>query len=143
MNLIDKNGRLEVNHTDYLPIMAMPYDIPIIGYGNNSINTLRLFKSEVLSRGFGPLTVNARNSYGSYEDALKYKYYAEEISQVLYPNDSNYAGRLLRLKQEYFFVSAGIQDIIRKYKKKKLDIKKLNEKVLIFHFMSAINTIYI
>ena len=131
VNLIDKNGRLEVNHTDYLPIMAMPYDIPIIGYGNNSINTLRLFKSEVLSRDFGPLTVNARNSYGSYEDALKYKYYAEEISQVLYPNDSNYAGRLLRLKQEYFFVSAGIQDIIRKYKKKKLDIKKLNEKVAI------------
>lgn len=131
VNLIDKNGRLEVNHTDYLPIMAMPYDIPIIGYNNNSINTLRLFKSEVLSRDFGPLTVNARNSYGSYEDALKYKYYAEEISQVLYPNDSNYAGRLLRLKQEYFFVSAGIQDIIRKYKKKKLDIKKLNEKVAI------------
>ena len=77
------------------------------------------------------LTQNAKNSYGSYEDALKYKYYAEEISQVLYPNDSNYAGRLLRLKQEYFFVSAGIQDIIRKYKKKKLDIRKLHEKVAI------------
>ena len=131
VNLVDKNGRLEVNHTDYIPVMAMPYDIPIIGYRNNSINTLRLFKSEVLSRDFGPLTIHAKNSYGSYEDALKYKYYAEEISQVLYPNDSNYAGRLLRLKQEYFFVSAGIQDIIRKYKKNRLDIKKLNEKVAI------------
>ena len=131
VNLVDKNGRLEVNHTDYIPVMAMPYDIPIIGYRNNSINTLRLFKSEVLSRDFGPLTIHAKNSYGSYEDALKYKYYEEEISQVLYPNDSNYAGRLLRLKQEYFFVSAGIQDIIRKYKKNKLDIKKLNEKVAI------------
>ena len=131
VNLVDKNGRLEVNHTDYIPVMAMPYDIPIIGYRNNSINTLRLFKSEVLSRDFGPLTIHAKNSYGSYEDALKYKYYAEEISQVLYPNDSNYAGRLLRLKQEYFFVSAGIQDIIRKYKKNKLDIKKLNKKVAI------------
>lgn len=131
VNLVDKNGRLEVNHTDYIPVMAMPYDIPIIGYRNNSINTLRLFKSEVLSRDFGPLTIHAKNSYGSYEDALKYKYYAEEISQVLYPNDSNYAGRLLRLKQEYFFVSAGIQDIIKKYKKNKLDIKKLNEKVAI------------
>ena len=131
VNLVDKNGRLEVNHTDYIPVMAMPYDIPIIGYRNNSINTLRLFKSEVLSRDFGPLTIHAKNSYGSYEDALKYKYYAEEISQVLYPNDSNYAGRLLRLKQEYFFVSAGIQDIIRKYKKNKLAIKKLNEKVAI------------
>ncbi|HJG97242.1 MAG TPA: glycogen/starch/alpha-glucan phosphorylase [Romboutsia timonensis] len=131
ISLVDKNGRLEANHTDYIPVMAMPYDIPIIGYRNNSINTLRLFKSEVLSRDFGPLTIHAKNSYGSYEDALKYKYYAEEISQVLYPNDSNYAGKLLRLKQEYFFVSAGIQDIIRKYKKNKLDIKKLNEKVAI------------
>lgn len=131
VNLVDKNGRFEVNHTDYIPVMAMPYDIPIIGYRNNSMNTLRLFKSEVLSRDFGPLTIHAKNSYGSYEDALKYKYYAEEISQVLYPNDSNYAGRLLRLKQEYFFVSAGIQDIIRKYKKNKLDIRKLNEKVAI------------
>lgn len=131
VNLIEKNGKLEVSHTDYIPIMAMPYDIPIIGYRNNSINTLRLFKSEVLSRDFGPSTSNAKNSYGSYEDALKYKYYAEEISQVLYPNDSNYAGRLLRLKQEYFFVSAGIQDIIRKYKKKNLNIKNLNEKVAI------------
>ena len=131
VSLYEKNGRLEVNHTDYVPIMAMPYDIPIIGYKNSSINTLRLFKSEVLNRDFGPLTKNAKNSYGSYDDALKYKYYAEEISQVLYPNDSNYAGRLLRLKQEYFFVSAGIQDIIRKYKKKNLDIRKLNEKVAI------------
>ena len=131
ISLVDKNGRLEANHTDYIPVMAMPYDIPIIGYRNNSINTLRLFKSEVLSRDFGPLTIHAKNSYGGYEDGLKYKYYAEEISQVLYPNDSNYAGKLLRLKQEYFFVSAGIQDIIRKYKKNKLDIKKLNEKVAI------------
>ena len=125
------DGNLDVVHENYIPVMAMPYDIPIIGYRNNSINTLRLFKSEVLSRDFGPLTIHAKNSYGSYEDALKYKYYAEEISQVLYPNDSNYAGRLLRLKQEYFFVSAGIQDIIRKYKKNKLDIKKLNKKVAI------------
>ena len=131
VNLIEKDGKLQVSHTDYIPIMAMPYDIPIIGYRNLSINTLRLFKSEVLSRDFGPSTQNSRNSYGSYEDALNYKYYAEEISQVLYPNDSNYAGRLLRLKQEYFFVSAGIQDIIRKYKKKKLDIRKLYEKVAI------------
>ena len=131
VNLIEKDGKIQVTHTDYIPIMAMPYDIPIIGYRNLSINTLRLFKSEVVSRDFGPSTLNAKNSYGSYEDALKYKYYAEEISQVLYPNDSNYAGRLLRLKQEYFFVSAGIQDIIRKYKKKKLDIRKLHEKVAI------------
>ncbi len=94
--------------------MAMPYDIPIIGYRNNAINTLRLWKSEVLKEILAKLTIHAKTQYGSYEDALKYKYYAEEISQVLYPNDSNYAGRLLRLKQEYFFVSAGIQDIYKK-----------------------------
>ena len=125
------DGNLDVVHENYIPVMAMPYDIPIIGYRNNSINTLRLFKSEVLSRDFGPLTIHAKNSYGSYEDALKYKYYAEEISQVLYPNDSNYAGRLLRLKQEYFFVSAGLQDIIRKCKKHKVSLRDLPKKVAI------------
>ncbi len=129
--LEEKDGKLKVVHSDYMPIMAVPYDIPIIGYQNECINTLRLFKSEVVNRDFGPLTRNARNYSGSYDQALEYKYYAEEISQVLYPNDSNYAGRLLRLKQEYFFVSAGIQDIIRKYKKNKLDINKLHEKVAI------------
>ncbi len=111
--------------------MAMPYDIPIIGYHNECINTLRLWKSEVLNRDFSEVTRNAKSQDGSYEDALKYKYYAEEISQVLYPNDSNYAGRLLRLKQEYFFVSAGLQDIIRKCKKHKVSLRDLPKKVAI------------
>lgn len=125
------DGNLEVVHEDYIPVMAMPYDIPVIGYENNCINTLRLWKSEVLNRDFSEVTKNARNQNGSYEDALKYKYYAEEISQVLYPNDSNYAGRLLRLKQEYFFVSAGLQDIIRKCKKNKVSMRDLPKKVAI------------
>ncbi|MFR2768546.1 MAG: glycogen/starch/alpha-glucan phosphorylase [Thomasclavelia sp.] len=111
--------------------MAMPYDIPIIGYRNNCINTLRLWKSEILNRDFSEVNKNAKNQNGSYEDALKYKYYTEEISQVLYPNDSNYAGRLLRLKQEYFFVSAGLQDIIRKCKKNKVSMRDLPKKVAI------------
>ena len=111
--------------------MAMPYDIPIIGYENHCINTLRLWKSEILNRDFSEVNKNAKNQNGSYEDALKYKYYAEEISQVLYPNDSNYAGRLLRLKQEYFFVSAGLQDIIRKCKKNKVSMRDLPKKVAI------------
>ncbi|MGL5314180.1 MAG: glycogen/starch/alpha-glucan phosphorylase [Peptostreptococcaceae bacterium] len=131
VQLVDNKGIFKVVHKDYIPVMAMPYDIPVIGYRNDCINTLRLFKSEIVNRDFGPLTSNARNVSGSYDDALMYKYYTEEISQVLYPNDSNYAGRLLRLKQEYFFVSAGIQDIIRKYKKNKLNIRKLYEKVAI------------
>lgn len=129
--LVNDNNRLKVIHKNYIPVMAMPYDIPIIGYKNNYINTLRLFKSEIVNRDFGPITANAKNHSGSYEDALKYKYYTEEISQVLYPNDSNYAGRLLRLKQEYFLVSAGIQDIIRKYKKNKLKIIDLPKNVAI------------
>lgn len=126
-----QDGNLEVVHEDYIPVMAMPYDIPIIGYENECINTLRLWKSEVLNREFSEVTKNAKNQNGSYEDALKYKYYAEEISQVLYPNDSNYAGRLLRLKQEYFFVSAGLQDIIRKCKKNKVSMRDLPKKVAI------------
>ncbi|MGM9534116.1 MAG: glycogen/starch/alpha-glucan family phosphorylase, partial [Intestinibacter sp.] len=126
-----EDGKLEVVHTNYIPVMAMPYDIPIIGYENECINTLRLWKSEVLNRDFAEVNKNARNQNGSYEDALKYKYYAEEISQVLYPNDTNYAGRLLRLKQEYFFVSAGLQDIIRKCKKNKVSMRDLPKKVAI------------
>lgn len=126
-----EDGNLEVVHTNYIPVMAMPYDIPVIGYENECINTLRLWKSEVLNRDFAEVSKNARNQNGSYEDALKYKYYAEEISQVLYPNDTNYAGRLLRLKQEYFFVSAGLQDIIRKCKKNKVSMRDLPKKVAI------------
>lgn len=131
VSLVEEDNRLKVIHKNYIPVMAMPYDIPIIGYQNEFINTLRLFKSDVLKRDFGPISYNARNYSGSYDDALQYKYYAEEISQVLYPNDSNYAGRLLRLKQEYFFVSAGIQDIIRKFKKHKSNILDLPKSVAI------------
>ena len=125
------DGNLDVVHENYIPVMAMPYDIPIIGYENHCINTLRLWKSEILNRDFSEVNKNAKNQNGSYEDALKYKYYTEEISQVLYPNDSNYAGRLLRLKQEYFFVSAGLQDIIRKCKKNKVSMRDLPKKVAI------------
>lgn len=124
-------GKLNPVYKDYIPVMAMPYDIPIIGYENEYINTLRLFNCEPINRDFGEITKHAKSSLGSYEDALKYKYYTEEISQVLYPNDSNYAGRLLRLKQEYFFVSAGIQDIIKKYKKNNLNIFDLSNKIAI------------
>ena len=100
--------------------MAMPYDIPIIGYENHCINTLRLWKSEILNRDFSEVNQKCQKpKWKVMKMPLKYKYYTEEISQVLYPNDSNYAGRLLRLKQEYFFVSAGLQDIIRKCKKNK------------------------
>lgn len=127
----DNEGNLKVTHKDYIPVMAMPYDIPIIGYGNECINTLRIWKSEIPTRDFGKISLYAKNQAASYEDALKYKYYAEEISQTLYPNDSNYAGQLLRLKQEYFFVSAGIQDIFRKCRRYKITPQDLPNKIAI------------
>ena len=127
----DENGNLKVEHKNYIPVMAMPYDIPIIGYKNDRINTLRIWKSEVPNRDFGKDSLDAKNQSGSYQDALNHKYYAEEISQTLYPNDSNYAGKLLRLKQEYFFVSAGIQDIFRKCRKYKIKNEDLPKKIAI------------
>ncbi|WP_343344640.1 glycogen/starch/alpha-glucan phosphorylase [Terrisporobacter petrolearius] len=127
----DDEGNIKVSYKDYIPVMAMPYDIPIIGYANECINTLRIWKSEIPTRDFGKSSLHAKNQAASYEDALKYKYYAEEISQTLYPNDSNYAGQLLRLKQEYFFVSAGIQDIFRKCRRYKITPQDLPNKIAI------------
>ncbi|MEG2984991.1 MAG: glycogen/starch/alpha-glucan phosphorylase [Peptostreptococcaceae bacterium] len=131
IELIQENGKLNVIHKNYMPVMAVPYDIPIVGYNNEYINTLRLFKSDIPRKDFDPILKDAKNSYGSYHDALQYRYYIDEISQVLYPNDSNDAGKILRLKQEYFLVSAGIQDIIKKCKKNKVKISKIHEKIAI------------
>ena len=131
IELRNEEGKLKVVHKDYIPVMAVPYDIPILGYENDYINTLRLFKADIPRKDFFPILLDAREIYGSYNDALKYRYYIEEISQVLYPNDSNDAGKTLRLKQEYFLVSSGIQDIIRKCKKNKVNIHKLYDKVAI------------
>ena len=131
VELVQEEKRIKVIHKNYIPVMAVPYDIPIIGYENKNINTLRLFKSDIPRKDFEPILKEAKNSYGSYHDALKYRYYVEEISQVLYPNDSNDAGKMLRLKQEYFLVSAGLQDIVRKCKKNKINIKDIHEKIAI------------
>ncbi|GAA0092734.1 glycogen/starch/alpha-glucan phosphorylase [Paraclostridium bifermentans] len=131
VELVSNNGKLKAIHKNYIPVMALPYDIPIIGYENQYINTLRLFKSDIPRKDFEPILKDSKNSYGSYHDALQYRYYVDEISQVLYPNDSNDAGKMLRLKQEYFLVSAGLQDILRKCKKNKININKLNEKIAI------------
>ena len=92
---------------------AVPYDTPIIGYGKKTINTLRLWKSEPLE----PFDFEEFNKQ-NYDLAVKKKNAAENISKVLYPNDSNREGKKLRLKQQYFFVSASIQDLIRKHKEK-------------------------
>lgn len=131
VELIEEKGRLKAIHKNYIPVMAVPYDIPIIGYKNDNINTLRLFKSDVPRKDFEPILKDCKNIYGSYQDALQYRYYIDEISQVLYPNDSNDAGKILRLKQEYFLVSAGLQDIMRKCKKNKVDINNIHEKIAV------------
>ena len=96
-----------------LNVKAVPYDTPIIGYGTKNINTLRLWKCEPLKE----FNFNLFNDQ-RYDGALREKNRAEDISRVLYPNDSNREGKLLRLKQQYFFVSASLQDIIRKHKEK-------------------------
>ena len=102
-----------------LNVRAIPYDTPIIGYGTKNINTLRLWKCEPLKE-FDFYLFNEQK----YDEALKEKNRAENISRVLYPNDSNVEGKRLRLKQQYFLVSASLKDIIRKYKEANSNINK-------------------
>ena len=94
-------------------VVAVPYDMAIIGYGTKNVNTLRLWQAEPVE-SFDFLAFND----GRYDDAVKNKNNCENISKVLYPNDNSYEGKILRLKQQYFFSSASLQDIIRRYKKK-------------------------
>ena len=94
-------------------VVAVPYDMAIIGYGTKNINTLRLWQAEPVEE-FDFLAFND----GRYDDAVKVKNNVENISKVLYPNDNSYEGKILRLKQQYFFSSASLQDIIRRYKQK-------------------------
>ncbi len=93
-------------------VKAIPYDTPIIGYGTNNINKLRLFKAEPL-QDFDFELFNSQE----YTEAVKEKNKAEDISRVLYPNDSTVEGKMLRLKQQYFFVSAALKDLVRSFKK--------------------------
>lgn len=108
-------------------VRAVPYDIPIVGYQNNTVNTLRLWSAEALDSG---LDLDLFNQ-GNYLKAMEYKYSVEAITEILYPDDNHYAGRLLRLKQQYFFVSAGLQSIVRYHKKHEGNIKTLPERVTI------------
>ena len=92
-------------------VVAVPYDMAIVGYGTKNVNTLRLWQAEPIE-GFDFIAFNE----GRYDDAVKNKNNCENISKVLYPNDNSYEGKILRLKQQYFFSSASLQDIIRRYK---------------------------
>lgn len=109
------DGRLTFRHENYEPVLAVPYDIPIVSYENyQTINTLRLWSAE-------PIVVEfdlASFYRGEFSKAVSYKSEVEAISNILYPDDSSQAGRELRLKQEYFFVAAGLGSIVRRYKKR-------------------------
>jgi len=120
-------GHLSFTHINFEPVLAVPYDTPIVGYENEIVNTLRLWSAEVVSNEFDFSSFNR----GDFLKAIEYKNSVESISQVLYPEDSFYEGKMLRLKQQYFFVSAGVQSIIRHLKKHGKDIELLDEKVAI------------
>ncbi len=107
-------------------VKAVPYDMPILGYDTDNIGTLRLWQAEAQTE-FDFDLFNEQK----YEKALKHKNSAENISRVLYPNDTTFSGKLLRLKQQYFFCSASLQDILKKFKQKGLDFSKLPEFVTI------------
>ncbi|MGL5413229.1 glycogen/starch/alpha-glucan phosphorylase [Cetobacterium sp.] len=108
-------------------VRAVPYDMPVIGYGTKNVNTLRLWKAKSINE----LNLKAFNDQ-KYDEALKEVNRAEDISRILYPNDSTNEGKKLRLKQQYFFTSASLQDIIRKFKNiHGTDFKKLPEFVSI------------
>lgn len=107
----DKEGNTRFRWVDTYDVIALPYDTPVVGYGNDVANTLRLWSAK-------PITEFDFDNFqkGNYVKAVESQAIAGAISKVLYPNDAFYAGRELRLKQEYFFVSASIQDIIRRFK---------------------------
>ena len=127
IQIIEDEDRLVIKHINYEPVLAVPYDTPIVGYKNDVANTLRLWSAETVSNEFDYSSF----SRGEFLKALEYKNSVEAISQVLYPDDSFYEGKILRLKQQYFFVSAGIQRIIRHYKKHGGNVKEFDEKISI------------
>ena len=121
-----RDGRHWFYQENFEPVIAMPYDVPIPGGESGTVNTLRLWSAESTQqfdfRAF---------SGGDYLTAVSRKYSAEAISEVLYPDDSNYQNRVLRLKQQYFFVSAGVQSIIEHYKHHYGDVRNLPDYVAI------------
>ena len=120
----DENGRSHFTQEGYQAVRAVPYDMPIVGYGNGIVNTLRIWDAE-------PLEVFHLNSFdqGDYHKAVEQENLARNIVEVLYPNDNHYAGKELRLKQQYFFISASVQAAVAKYMRMHDDIRGFNEKV--------------
>ena len=120
-----KNGRNQFIQEGYQSVRAVPYDLPIVGYGNNVVNTLRIWDAE-------PINTFSLDSFdkGDYRKAVEQENLAKNIVEVLYPNDNHYAGKELRLKQQYFFISASVQRAVQKFKMLHDDIHMLPEKVV-------------
>ena len=120
-----RNGRNYFIQEGYQSVRAVPYDLPIVGYGNNVVNTLRIWDAEAITT----FKLDAFDR-GDYQKAVEQENLAKTIVEVLYPNDNHYAGKELRLKQQYFFISASVQRAVKKYKEKHDDIRKFHEKVV-------------
>ena len=120
----DENGRDKFVQENYQLVRAVPYDLPIVGYNNNVVNTLRIWDAEAVD------TFNLDSfDKGDYQKSVEQQNLARTICEVLYPNDNHIAGKELRLKQQYFFVSASVQRAVLKYMEKHDDIHKIHEKV--------------
>ncbi len=119
----EKSKRNRFIQEGYQSVRAVPFDIPIVGYNNNMVNTLRVWDAEAIN----DFQLDSFDK-GDYQKAVEQENLARNIVEVLYPNDNHYAGKELRLKQQYFFISASIQAAIEKYKKKHSDIRKFYEK---------------
>ena len=120
----DEFGRDKFVQENYQSVLAVPYDLPVVGYNNNVVNTLRIWDAEAID------TFNLDSfDKGDYQKAVEQQNLARTICEVLYPNDNHMAGKELRLKQQYFFVSASVQRAVAKYMEKHDDIRKIYEKV--------------
>ena len=118
------NGRQKFVQKGYQSVRAVPYDMPIVGYGNHIVNTLRIWDAEAINN----FNLDSFDK-GEYQKAVEQEKLARTICEVLYPNDNHMAGKELRLKQQYFFISASVQRAIAKYKETHDDIRKFHEKV--------------
>ncbi len=118
------NGRQKFVQKGYQSVRAVPYDMPIVGYGNHIVNTLRIWDAEAINN----FNLDSFDK-GEYQKAVEQENLARTICEVLYPNDNHMAGKELRLKQQYFFISASVQRAIAKYKETHDDIRKFHEKV--------------
>ena len=121
----NRNGRNYFIQDGYQAIRAVPYDLPVIGYGNNVVNTLRIWDAEAIQ----DFNLDSFDK-GEYQQAVEQQNLARTIVEVLYPNDNHYAGKELRLKQQYFFISASIQTAIKKFKENNSDLHDIPKKLV-------------